>query len=515
MRTVACLGLLLALPLSAAETFDPAGRALALAPLIEEETIALVRIDFTRADADGLAKTLSELVPSRKGDLADLAGRVKAFQADFRKAGGTELIASFSTGELPTISFVSLPLKEGADIAALTDLLRRHLPAGTVVEKRDSALLAGSRDVLKRLAEARPSVREGLAEAIKAAGDTAVQVLLLPTAHQRRVIDEVLTLPLSGASARVLTRGVRWAALGADVGAKPKAELTIQSADAAAAKKLADLTAAGIARLGEGKLFGEQKPIKEMLARDFEAASRALAPKVAGSRVTLRIADDEALRAVASLAGAIEERGGPLERTGTGRHFHAIGIALWSYFDAHGTFPAHAIYSKDGKPLLSWRVALLPYLGEDKLFKQFHRDEPWDSEHNKKLIDRMPEVYRSPKLRDRRPGLTTYLAPINKDFVFTGTKEGIRGPRDIPDGTSNTAYVVDASDEKAVVWTKPEDLMVDRKDPWKDLLGHYPSFIVVGTADGGALRVPRTLKPEGLWALFTRAGGEVLPDLSR
>src|SRR5205823_10918869 len=50
---------------------------------------------------------------------------------------------------------------------------------------------------------------------------------------------------------------------------------------------------------------------------------------------------------------------------------------------------------KQGKPLLSWRVHLLPFLEQDNLYKQFHLDEPWDSEHNKKLIARMPPVYRS------------------------------------------------------------------------------------------------------------------------
>jgi hypothetical protein len=183
------------------------------------------------------------------------------------------------------------------------------------------------------------------------------------------------------------------------------------------------------------------------------------------------------------------------------------------YHDAHGTFPPHAIYSKGGKPLLSWRVALLPYLGQGKLFEEFHLDEPWDSAHNKKLIDRMPAVYRDPRILDRRPGWTTYLAPINKEFVCTGEKKGVP-IKELTDGTSRTAVIVDVKDEAGVLWTRPDDLVVDKKNPWKNLLGHYPGFTVVGLADGsGALRVARTVKPETLWALFTRAGGESLPDL--
>jgi hypothetical protein len=510
IRAVACLALLvLALPVPAADPFDPADRTRALAGLIEEETIALVRIDLARTDLDGLEKTLAALVPSQKNDVTDLAGRMKAFQQACRKAGGSEVVAVFSSEELPEISFVSIPLKDGADVKALSALLERHLPAGCVVQKRGGSLFAGPRQAIERQAKGKPSARPELSEAVKAAGDTAVQVLLLPTAHHRRVIDAAGRVPLPEGSVRVLTRGVRWAALGLDVGAKPGAVLTMQSADAAAAKKLADLIATSVDRAGKMAVLGEDRPLKDLFRKDFEAATTALKPKVAGSRVTLQVSEPDAVRALAALADNLLDRTRGLERSG--EQMRKIVLAVVMYSDATGTLPAHAIYSKDGKPLLSWRVSLLPYLGEEALYKEFKLDEPWDSPHNKKLIARIPEVYRSPKIRDTRPGLTTYLAPINKDFVFTGTKELLRFPKDIPDGTANTGVVVDVSDETGVVWTKPEDLVVDRKDPWKGMLGHYPAFVLVGTADGGGpLRLARTVKAETLWALFTRAGGEKL-----
>src|SRR5207244_5467397 len=70
---------------------------------------------------------------------------------------------------------------------------------------------------------------------------------------------------------------------------------------------------------------------------------------------------------------------------------------MHNYHDTYGTFPPHAIYSKDGKPLLSWRVAILPFIEQDALYKQFHVDEPWDSAHNKKLMQQLPRIYASPK----------------------------------------------------------------------------------------------------------------------
>jgi hypothetical protein len=514
MRIVACAGLLLLLVLfvSAAADDQPAnlsGRARALAPLIEEETFALIRIDFTRTDLGGLLETL----PSQKDELADLVGRMKGFSSAFTKAGGTELVVSLSTEDLPGISFVFVPLKDKADVPALTGLLKKHLPEGTVVEKRGTALLAGRREVLDRLAKGKPAARADLPAAVKAAGDTALQVLLLLTADQRRVIDGVVTLPIQGVSSKGLSSGVRWAALGIDLGPKPRVEWTVQAANAAAARKLSAVISASVDLLGKTKLLGEDKPLKDLLGKDFDAAAKALEAKVIENRLTLKVSEPKAVRALAVVAGSI------LERTRGGEESIAqlkqISVALVRHHDATGTLPPHAIYSKGGKPLLSWRVAILPYLGEAALYKEFKLEEPWDSPHNKKLIDRMPRVYRSPKIKDSRPGLTTYLAPINKDFVFTGTKEGLRFPKDISDGTSNTAVLFDVNDQTGVLWTKPDDLVVDKKDSWKGLLGHYPAFVLVGLADCSALRLPKSAKAETIWALCTRAGGEVLPKLPR
>jgi len=63
------------------------------------------------------------------------------------------------------------------------------------------------------------------------------------------------------------------------------------------------------------------------------------------------------------------------------------------YHDVNKAFPAPTVYSKDGKPLLTWRVQLLPFLEQQKLFEEFKLDEPWDSPHNIKLLAKMPPQY--------------------------------------------------------------------------------------------------------------------------
>jgi RNA polymerase sigma-70 factor (ECF subfamily) len=107
----------------------------------------------------------------------------------------------------------------------------------------------------------------------------------------------------------------------------------------------------------------------------------------------------------------------------------------------------------NARPLLSWRVALLPFLGEHNLYTQFRRNEPWDSEHNRKLLAKMPAVYAPPgqKAGDR----TYYQAIVGSGAVWEPRRQ-LQWPGGIPDGTSNTILLVEAA--APVPWTKPEDL---------------------------------------------------------
>ena len=69
-----------------------------------------------------------------------------------------------------------------------------------------------------------------------------------------------------------------------------------------------------------------------------------------------------------------------------------------NFHDTKKAFPAHAIYSKDGKPLLSWRVQILPFIEEQELYNKFHLDEPWDSDNNRPLIAQLPQALTNPNL---------------------------------------------------------------------------------------------------------------------
>jgi hypothetical protein len=132
-----------------------------------------------------------------------------------------------------------------------------------------------------------------------------------------------------------------------------------------------------------------------------------------------------------------------------------IAEALQQYHRDHGHFPPPAVYGKDGKAFLSWRVLLLPYLGDAKLFREFHPDEPWDSPHNRPLAERMPWVYCDwyPSPYRPRP-YTGYQVFVGKGSVFEGPRGTAK--REISGGLENTILAIQS--DRLVLWTKPEEL---------------------------------------------------------
>jgi Protein of unknown function (DUF1559) len=104
------------------------------------------------------------------------------------------------------------------------------------------------------------------------------------------------------------------------------------------------------------------------------------------------------------------------------------------------------VYGPDGTPLYSWRVLVLPYIEQDELYKEFHLDEPWDSEHNIRLLDRMPRTYRAPTHKRSKLPLNHTVCHV---IVGPGTPfEGPGGIKlgDFPDGMSNTFLLVEAGE---------------------------------------------------------------------
>ena len=223
--------------------------------------------------------------------------------------------------------------------------------------------------------------------------------------------------------------------------------------------------------------------------------------------------------AVALLLPAVQQAREAARRSQGKNNLKQIGLAMHNFHDTYLAFPGAANTDKKGKPLLSWRVHILSFIEEDPLYHQFHLDEPWDSEHNKTLIERMPAVYQSPNDPElNKQGKTRLLAPRGVGTVFE--KDGKGGEfsqlglkiRDIIDGTSNTIMVVEAHPDSAAIWTKPDDLEIDFKNPLKGLKGARVGGFHALLCDGAVRFISDSIDVKTLNALFTRNGGETIND---
>jgi hypothetical protein len=211
---------------------------------------------------------------------------------------------------------------------------------------------------------------------------------------------------------------------------------------------------------------------------------------------------------VALLLPAIQAAREAARRSESANNMKQIMLAFHMYHDVKKAFPAHASYSPDGKPLLSWRVHVLPYIEQQALYEQFKLDEPWDSPHNRALIAQMPQVYQNPNL-PLEAGKTNYLAVVGEPCIMDGTDKG-KGLPHVTDGTSNTIMLVEAAPSEAVEWTKPDDLEFDASNPTAGLGGVRPGGWNAGFADGSVQMIADTIDPAQLKAFFTRAGGEIV-----
>jgi hypothetical protein len=249
---------------------------------------------------------------------------------------------------------------------------------------------------------------------------------------------------------------------------------------------------------GRGKEDAELAGLLRTVLRDAGEA------KVNGTTVTFTASiPDDAYRktvaaAVASAAVRIRDAA---ERMKSANNLKQFGLAIFNYHDTYGFYPFQNIPKEQMHPGLSWRVAILPFIEQDNLYRQFKLDEPWDSENNKKLIEKMPKIFVVPGGLETKAGQTYY-----RMFDGPGTLYRMKTIRDVTDGTSNTLMVVEAGEP--VIWTKPDELPYDPDKPLPKVGGHFPGGFNALFGDASVRFIRKGIDEKVLRALITANGGE-------
>ncbi|MBI5757906.1 MAG: DUF1559 domain-containing protein, partial [Planctomycetales bacterium] len=213
---------------------------------------------------------------------------------------------------------------------------------------------------------------------------------------------------------------------------------------------------------------------------------------------------------IALLLPAVQQAREAARRTQCKNNLKQIGLALHNYHDTYQAFPPAFTVDAQGKPLHSWRVLILPFLGEAGLYNSIDQSQAWDSPQNAAFQLQMPAVYTCPSHGSpgTSNGLTHYAAIVGAQCVFQGEKT--TAMRDITDGTSNTILIGEVS-QATISWMSPTDVSFDTFTGIGGSGGfssHHTGGVHMLMCDGAVRFISQNIDGQTLRALFTRAGNE-------
>ena len=256
-------------------------------------------------------------------------------------------------------------------------------------------------------------------------------------------------------------------------------------------------------------------------------------PPVAGTKALRALPDMIAPGGAAGAAGgeALADLRAASIRLRAQNNLKMLALALLNYESAHRRLPPAVIFGPDGRPWHSWRVLILPYIEQNRLYEQYDFSQPWDSPKNRPIADTVIDVFRDPA----RPGddaFTDYALLVGKSAMFDAEGVSMKSPDDFPaclsrggtkisqviDGLSNTLLVATVAPGRRIPWTSPEDIAVKDGFPGigtpDGIAALHPAgdekVTIVAFGDGSVRPLPESLDDETGAALVSRDVGEVI-----
>jgi hypothetical protein len=287
--------------------------------------------------------------------------------------------------------------------------------------------------------------------------------------------------------------------------------------DARRAAPVLEEAGAYLAKEYEGELRRKGLPPAERLVSEYAVGVLKAAKVETNGTTVSATADVPYVEAVAKIAAALPKSYTEfVTNTRAENNLKQLGIAIHAHHDAFGFCPGDVVTFGNKPTAMSWRVQILPFLEQDRLYQQLDMMKPWDDPANLKVLEKvpMPKVFELPG-RPAPKGHTyfrMFSLPKNakgKDRPWL--VEGERGPTvaQVTDGLSNTLLIVEAGE--AVPWYKPDVLAYDGKLPVPPLGDKATGRFFVALGDGSTRVMQRDkLDEKTLRALITIAGGEVI-----
>ena len=331
---------------------DAVRQAGVVAPFLDSQTFSVVRLDVTKIDVDAVLDKVVAIMSgflderdkeNMKKEIGEFRVRAKDRVGGFVSAGGRDAYGVFSLVDFPRF-FVVVPTYGGLDkvsVRSFVELIASDFSIGAVeVVEAKGAFLVAHKVTTDRLgAMARPVHRAELVDALSVAADRSLQVAVIPSVDQRRVIEEMMpmipalsgqTAGGEGARSTIITEGLQWAVLGFDGPPAMSLDITVQSKDNAAAENLKAMIDVLYA------MFAGQAEVREFCPK-IDPILESLAPVVVGDRVRLSVDSKQADSLIDEiLTPALGQARKQAQRIVSMQNIHGFLTACFLYANDHG-----------------------------------------------------------------------------------------------------------------------------------------------------------------------------------
>jgi hypothetical protein len=492
-----------------------------LKDFVTSDVIGVAYVDIDNMDLGESVALLAKLgfkQTIRYQQMLEELPQAKEDVARMKKAGLSRAYALLRSSDIQAMgtSFV-FPLSEGSDPQAAIEIIQEvvvKLSGGTApnyqIDHRDGAIIASAASQFERLKNDKGEGSVDRSDIWSAIGKGSFGVVLFGDEDSRRVVRELMPAlppPFDALNGDLVADGTKWIGMSLKLDATPTLNIEIETSDEGSAKMYESV-------INDAMKMAKFLPqVRDVIPKsEIKFVFDAIAPKRNGNRVSISASQltndlDRLAKVLAPQVRAVRAAAVRTQKLNTIRQ---LMLGMLNYESAHRRWPTQYSASDDGKPLLSWRVHVLPFLDQNELYEKFKLNEPWDSEHNIKLVEQMPEIFwdmRSAALESNKAGETVFQVPAGEGLMFDGTNQ-VKF-KDITDGSSNTIGLVALPLKNAVPWTKPTDWNVDLENPLEMLKAEGRTRAEVGICDGSVQSF--SLKSPKAWRqLVGRADGELV-----
>ncbi len=458
-------------------------------PYMEASTLLVADVDVNKID---VAATIHWIIETIGGDREEESVATLRGFLDSLKGAGAEHVFATAAARSPIDGgpVVIVPCENTAVVNGLGTVILQNFPKHTPLKVHvgDMVVLAGPTVALDRVTASEGVQRPDLILPLKQAGLLDHTIVIALPDEARRDLAELWpeSLPKDSPvqfSPRAMAKDISRIVISWRLPPEPEVIANIETPDADAAERVKQIF---------DKILGMAGEAKSSVKINVEVAT-----------VRLR-ASPEAFAKV--VAGVIAPSRAEARQLALMDHMKQIGLAIHSYHVQEQHLPPRCFTDRDGKPLLSWRVALLPYIEQLAMYRAMKLDQPWDSDDNAMFSAMLIPTY----FEESKPSAKTRMrAPVYPGSIWHGD-----GPpktlSDVKDGTSNTIAVIHAPENAAVEWSNPQPWVLSVDDPMSDVFGERETATVV-LLDGAALVLKKSdMTNKKLIAMLTCDKGDVV-----